>query len=133
MFRYFALLSLVTLAILQFGCNEKSAPNADKSPAAKTTPDGYDADALAKRIEKSMGELSTEDRKLAEAQKFCPVGVEFDDTGKPVRGLLGTIGKPVKLMVDDKAVFIMCPSCVEEFEGDTEKYVAVLAKIKAAK
>ena len=113
----------LTLALAIQGCNNSSLP--------EKTAGGYDTDALAKRISESMAQLSAEDRKLAEAQKFCPVGVVFDDSGKPIQGFLGQIGKPVKHMVQDQAVFIMCPSCTEEFQNDTDKYMQVLAKIKA--
>ena len=116
------------------GCSKAPPAGNDAKPsAAEKSADGYDTAALAKRIEASMAALSAEDRKLAESQKFCPVGVEFDEGGKPVRGLLGTIGKPVKLMVKDQPVFIMCPSCTEEFKGNTDKYMEVLAKIKVDK
>ena len=103
---------------------------ADKTPA-KVTAGGYDADALAKRIAQNMALLSPEDRKLAEAQKFCPVAVQFDEHGKPVGGFLGQIGKPVKMMAGDQAVFITCPNCKEDFTQHTDKYVQVLEKIRA--
>ena len=100
--------------------------------AKKTSPGGYDTDALAKRIEESMSQLSAEDRKLAEAQKHCPVGVEFDDDGQPTGGLLGSIGKPVRMTVEGQSVFIACPSCAEPFKEDTANYMKVLAKIRAS-
>ena len=132
------------LAIAIGGCNE-SSPNGAKpnKPAAENGTDaapekpeqlagGYDAGAMAKRIAESMSQLSDADRTLAEAQKFCPVGVEFDDNDQPISGFLGSIGKPVKVMAGDQPVFIMCPNCTEKFAADTDKYLKVLAKINAS-
>ena len=110
--------------------SEKSAT--DQATKEKPQAGGYDEDILSKRIEESMSKLSAEDRKLAEAQKYCPVGVEFDDDGKPVGGRLGSIGKPVKVMVEGAPVFIACPSCTQPFKDDTASYMKVLAKIRAS-
>ena len=148
---------LVILVVAGCGGQTPLGPSADdepspKSPPTKTTLDepatdqpapdqgaenktvgGYDADVLSKRIEESMSQLSAEDRKLAEAQKYCPVGARFDDEGRPVGTLLGSIGKPVRLMVEGEPVFIACPSCTQPFKDDTAIYMRVLAKIRASR
>lgn len=94
---------------------------------------GYDAAELQKRIDENMAKLSAEDRKLAEAQKFCPIAVEFDDDGKPVGGFLGTIDAPVKVVVEGRTLFVTCPNCKEAVKEDPKTYLKVLAKIEAAK
>ena len=134
--------SLLSLVLMVVGCGnpapsgpdarEQTAKLQGEKPASKQLAGGYDAGVMAKRINESMSQLSPEDRKAAEAQKFCPVGVTFDDKGKPVRGLLGSVGKPVKMLIKDQPVFIMCPSCTKEFEESTDKYLAVLGKIRAS-
>ena len=160
--RHVRTLVLLTLFSLGCGGNTPLGPKADDEPAPKEPPrkttldntatdelsteeptsdtgadkrshGGYDTDALDKRIEESLSQLSAEDRKLAEAQKHCPVGVEFDDDGKPTGGLLGSIGKPVRMEIEGQTVFIACPSCVEPFKEDTANYMEVLAKIRASR
>ena len=44
------------------------------------------------------------DRKLAEQQRYCPI-LE--------NSLLGSMGVPVKVIVDGQSVFVCCPACVE--------------------
>ncbi len=148
---------MVVLLVAGCGGQTPLGPSADDKPAPKIPPTkttlgepstdepapdqgsekkavgGYDADTLSNRIEESMSQLSAEDRKLAEAQKYCPVGVEFDDEGRPVRGLLGSIGKPVRLMVEGEPVFIACPSCTQPFKDNTANYMKVLAKIRSSR
>ena len=65
----------------------------------------HDPVAVEKEIAASLGELSTADRKLAQAQRFCTM-MEYSR--------LGAMGKPVKLMIEGKPVFVCCESCVEE-------------------
>lgn len=71
------------------------------------------------KVSKAMSELSEEDRKLAEAQKICPVGGDS----------LGSMGKPHKVTLDDgKVVFVCCDGCEEPLKADPEKYLAKLEK-----
>lgn len=57
-------------------------------------------------------------RAMAESQKICPV------TGKP----LGSMGAPIKVMVEGRAVLICCEGCEGPLVKSPEKY---LAKLKA--
>lgn len=52
-------------------------------------------------VEANLAKLSAEDRALAEQQQTCPVSGEA----------LGSMGVPIKLDVDGKAVFICCKAC----------------------
>ena len=72
-------------------------------------------------IAANLAKLSAEDRKLAEAQKVCPV--HPDDR-------LGSMGVPVKIMLKGKPVFLCCKDCVEMAEADPDK---TLAKVKELK
>jgi hypothetical protein len=85
--------------------SDKASTEAASAPAAEETPEG-------------LKELSAEDRAAAEKQRICPV------TGE----LLGTMGKPFKITVQDQTVFLCCPSCEEQLRKTPEKYLAKLKK-----
>ena len=57
---------------------------------------------------------SSDDEKLIARQKICPV------TDEP----LGSMGRPVKLIVDGRPVFICCKGCEGELRSDAKKYMA---------
>lgn len=65
----------------------------------------HDPVAVEKEIAASLGELSAADRKLAQAQRFCTM-MEYSR--------LGAMGKPVKVMIEGKPIFVCCESCVDE-------------------
>jgi hypothetical protein len=69
------------------------------------------ADPHAAEIAAAMAKLSPEDRKVAEAQKVCPIG----------NSPLGSMGVPIKVDVDGKAVFICCEGCRTELLAKHEK------------
>ena len=58
-------------------------------------------------------ELSPEDRRLAELQKVCPV------TELP----LDSMGGPIKVMIEDRPVFICCESCRNSLLTEPAKYL----------
>ena len=75
--------------------------------------------AGAKLTEKdlaSVNKLDEADRKIALEQKLCPI------TGAH----LGAMGKPVKVMLKDQAVFLCCEGCEDDAKAKPE---AVLAKL----
>jgi hypothetical protein len=53
-------------------------------------------------IKASLAELSPADRALAETQRYCPI-VESNR--------LGSMGAPVKLILDGQPVFLCCDAC----------------------
>lgn len=73
-------------------------------------------DKQKQRIAEAMSELSEEDRALAVAQEICPVG------DSP----LGLMGKPVKIDVNGRAVFLCCDGCEDAIKEEPDKYLAVL-------
>lgn len=62
------------------------------------------------RSTKGLADLSDEDRALAEKQKVCPV------TGTA----LGSMGKPLKVIVKGRAIFLCCPGCEEELKKNPD-------------
>ena len=71
-------------------------------PAAGPLPD------KAAKIRAALEKLSPEDRKLAEAQRVCPV----------TNALLGSMGAPIKHLVNGRAVFVCCESCEAQVRAD---------------
>jgi len=104
-------------------------PAGGKAPAKTTPPSGVEpqkhaempkhAESGANSPTEGLAELSEADRALAEKQKICPVSGE----------LLGSMGKPVKVTVKGKTVFLCCERCESKITKDPDKY---LAKLEAA-
>lgn len=69
-------------------------------------------------VEATLAQLSPEDRESAQAQKLCLVSDEP----------LGSMGKPVKVVVGEKAVWICCDHCADPLKADPDKYLAKLNK-----
>jgi uncharacterized protein (TIGR03000 family) len=74
-------------------------------------------------IKANLDKLSPEDRKAAEAQGSCAV-----QENNP----LGSMGKPVKVVLKGEPVFLCCPGCREKAERSPEQTLA-RAKGLAAK
>jgi hypothetical protein len=74
------------------------------------------ADDGAAEIEKALAQLSPEDRAVAEKQKVCLVGGEA----------LGHMGKPVKVTVKGRDVFLCCKGCEKELLENADKYLTKL-------
>ncbi len=65
-----------------------------------------------------LKELSAEDRAAAEKQRICPVSGD----------LLGEMGKPYKITVQGRTVFLCCSGCEAQFRRNPEKYFAKMKK-----
>jgi hypothetical protein len=96
--------------------------SSDASTAAPKTGDAK-ADEEAE-IRKNLAELSPEDRKLAEAQKYCAVNTN-DRLGNSEMGV-----PPVKIMIKDQPVFLCCGGCKKDALKDPDKTLASVAKLK---
>jgi YHS domain-containing protein len=118
------------LGVLLAGCSQpgsKSSPKADPPSSASPqkpaeTPKAAEpkqADAGAKALPEGLAELPEADRALAQKQKVCPV------SGEP----LGSMGKPVKVEIKGRTVFLCCGGCEADLKKDPDKY---LAKLDAA-
>lgn len=73
-------------------------------------------------IKASLGQLSPEDRKLAEKQSSCVVESE---------NRLGSMGVPVKVLVKDEPVFLCCKSCRKKALADPDKTLAKARELRA--
>jgi hypothetical protein len=102
-----------------FLCCKECAPEARKDEA-KTA-----AAVEALVITGNLAKLSADDRKLAEAQKFCVV--EQDSP-------LGSMGAPKKYIIKDKdgehPVFVCCGGCIKEIKKDEAKALKAFEELK---
>jgi Cu(I)/Ag(I) efflux system membrane fusion protein len=105
----------------------KTSPKASDRPnqAAKTPAAGTDAARQAEaEIQTNLAKLKPEDRRLAEAQRFCAVQQE---------NRLGSMGVPVKVMVKGRPVFLCCDGCEREALDHSERTLAAVEKLKGRK
>jgi hypothetical protein len=120
---------LAAVALFSLGCQSETAPvtsDVATPPSANESHDSHGEDAHdnhgASEVAAEMAKLSPEDRKEAEAQKFCVVSSN---------SLLGSMGAPIKLDIDGQAVFICCSGCKSAAMKAPEKTLATVAKLKA--
>lgn len=116
--------SLMSLAIFVatslVGCSQEPAtPKMATTETAKPEM----ADDADTEVSAALAELSAEDRALAIAQRFCAVEPE---------NLLGSMGAPVKVMIEGEPVFLCCAGCEESALADPEKTLASVQKLKVA-
>ncbi len=79
-----------------------------------TTPEDPDATLTA-----ALSMLSAEDRKVADSQRFCPV---------LKTNRLGSMGTPVKLMIDGQPVFLCCEGCRTDAMKDPQQTLKILTE-----
>jgi hypothetical protein len=68
----------------------------------------------------ARAELSPADRRLVEAQEFCPV---------MPKNRLGCMGKPFKVLVKGRPVFLCCEGCRDAALADPDKTLATVKKM----
>ncbi len=98
------------------GSGGGSAPAKSVRPS---TPSDTDA-----TIDLALAKLSPEDRKLAASQKFCPVLTE---------SRLGSMGVPVKVMVNDQPVFVCCNTCTKSVAKEADATLKKVAELRSGK
>ena len=114
---------------LAAGCGKPSAkdqPKPPSVPASEDRPAGTKSEPSPAKPEdvgkaetpEGLAELTAEDRAAAEKQRVCPVSGEA----------LGTMGKPYKVTVAGRTVFLCCQGCEAELRKDPDKYLAKLPK-----
>lgn len=113
--------SVVSLALFLTGCGsaQNGAPTA--TPNAQHADHADHGDEEAKERAAALAQLSDEDRTLAEAQGYCVVA------GKP----LGSMGPPIKLVVNEQPVFVCCKGCENKAKSNPDKTLAKLEELKA--
>lgn len=114
---YWLVLSLVLLSAF-VGCSSSSSTPSGAKDETHATNEGNEMES---ELTTALAELSAEDRVLAEAQKFCAV---------EQANLLGSMGAPVKLMIEGQPVFLCCEGCKDAALKDPQATVAAVAKLK---
>lgn len=104
-------LSLATCGMV--GCGEKSAP----APAASA------GQAEDPKTAAEIAKLPEEEQAIATAQKFCAV---------ETNSALGSMGKPFKVMIEGKPVFLCCAGCEDEALKEPQKTLAKVEELKQA-
>jgi membrane fusion protein, copper/silver efflux system len=98
--------------------NDASAgPKGQRQSGTENGGSGEEQDIAA-----ALASLSTEDRLAVETQKFCPV---LRDSR------LGSMGAPIKLMVDGQPVFVCCDGCTKRALAQPTKTLAIVNELKA--
>jgi multidrug efflux pump subunit AcrA (membrane-fusion protein) len=93
-----------------------------KGGAPRPAPAPAPAGGKEAKIRANLARLSAEDRRLAEAQGYCPV--ETDNR-------LGSMGVPVPVEIKGRKVFLCCPSCKDDALEDPDQTLAQVERLKA--
>jgi len=99
-----------------------------KPSESKPTPPAVKQPSLAlskeeQEIQTELAKLSPADRKLVLQQRLCVVA-----DGSP----LGSMGPPVKIMVNGEPVFLCCEGCEKSAKKDAQKTLAKLKQLRSA-
>jgi hypothetical protein len=92
-----------------------------KSPASPSGAIAPKEEADDAKVRDSLAKLGPEDRKLAEAQGKCPV------TGRA----LGSMGAPVKVLIQGQPVFLCCDGCRDTALADQQGTLSKAKQLKA--
>ena len=104
---------------IYFGGSGSSKSGSSVSNVRPSTPEDEDA-----KMSAVLGKLSVEDRLLVEAQQFCPI---LSDNK------LGSMGAPVKVLVDGQPVFLCCSGCKKNALDHPQETLAKVASLKRKK
>lgn len=75
------------------------------------------------KIEAALAKLSPADRKLAESQRYCAILTESP---------LGSMGKPIKLVISGQPVFICCQGCEKPALAKSQETLKKVEMLKKA-
>jgi YHS domain-containing protein len=114
------LISMVVAGCTGSAVNTNSASDAKSEPVTKQDAGNLAQDTASSKTDSvsHLAELSAEDRALAEKQQICPVSGQK----------LGAMGKPYKVILNGRTVFLCCESCEADLKKDPDKYLAKLSK-----
>ena len=126
------ILVLLCLGLLTIGCQTETPPSKTASSVQKDHAetdhheegghDGKNDEVKEKKISTAMAKLSSEDRQLAESQKYCAV---------MSRERLGAMGQPIKLEIKGESVFVCCSGCKAKALKNPDDTLAKVAALKA--
>ncbi|MCX7410416.1 MAG: hypothetical protein NTZ32_20260 [Planctomycetales bacterium] len=114
------LLSLVAV-LLTVGCQTQTPP-ATTISSSETSHDEHPAEAADPKVSATLAKLSSEDRQIVEAQKFCAVMNQKK---------LGSMGTPLKLEIKGEPVFLCCAGCKPRALKNPDETLTKVAALKA--
>jgi len=97
---------------------------ASGGPRETASAGGSSASKEEANVRMALAKLSAPDRRLAEAQRFCAV---------QSANRLGSMGPPVKIMIQDQTVFLCCAGCRQEAIDHPQQTLATVANLKSGK
>jgi Cu(I)/Ag(I) efflux system membrane fusion protein len=95
-------------------------PQSSRSPSATEARPSMGEDEEAK-IQAGLAKLSRVDRRLAEAQRFCPVLQS---------NRLGSMGAPFKILLDGQPVFLCCSGCEDQARTHSKRTLSHVEKLR---
>jgi hypothetical protein len=106
-------IALFGLVVSNLTAGEPNEPWQDAGPR-------NDSSVVASGNNSPLAAATPTDKELIEKQKTCPV------SGQP----LGSISKPVKVVVKGRTVFLCCAGCKKKLLADPDKYLKKLDEKK---
>jgi hypothetical protein len=113
--RLFAVIATLALA----GCRGDTPGKTAKAATQPKASVGHTNDDA--EIQAALAKLPEEDRKLAEAQKWCAV---------QNKNRLGSMDTPYRIMVKGEPVFLCCEGCEKKALADPDKTLAKVEELK---
>jgi hypothetical protein len=104
---------------IYFGGSGGSKSGSSVTNVRPSTPEDEDAKLVA-----ALARLPEADRKLAVAQEYCPILTD---------NKLGSMGEPVKVMIEGQAVFLCCSGCKKAALAKPQATLAKVASLKQKK
>jgi Cu(I)/Ag(I) efflux system membrane fusion protein len=92
------------------------------APSNQIAPTAEDGESEEAEVTAALAKLSKDDRALASAQRNCVV---LEDNR------LGSMGIPVKVMIEGQPVFLCCEGCKKKALADSKASLSKAAKLKA--
>jgi Cu(I)/Ag(I) efflux system membrane fusion protein len=102
---------------IYFGGSSGGKTGGSVTSVRPTTPEDTD-----EKIKSALAKLSPEDRRIANEQKFCPVLPE---------NRLGSMGVPVRLVIEGKTIFVCCAGCKKQAIAEGPLTLSKIEKLKA--
>ncbi|HZZ81395.1 MAG TPA: efflux RND transporter periplasmic adaptor subunit [Gemmataceae bacterium] len=100
------------------GSGGSSGGQSSVTTVRASTPEDPDA-----KIRAALAKLSPADRALADAQRFCPILTD---------NRLGSMGEPVKIVIDGQTVFLCCAGCKGGAMSDRQGTLAKVVELRDA-
>lgn len=105
-----------------FGASGAAPKGADRNAAGAVRPSMTRDEQ--ETIEKSLAALSPDDRRLAAAQRYCPVLTD---------NRLGSMDAPFKVMVNGQPVFLCCNACTNDALANPQRTLGRVAQAKTVR